>query len=503
MYTICRNRRFKIIYLKEGTDLADIYSVHEKNEMLDFDEMESLKHELDVLQDVLEHNHHIDKNLYLEFDVKRGLRDAAGKGVLTGLTEISDVVAYDLVDGNLVPCEGRLYYQGVNVVDFIKGLGDRRYGFEEATYLLIFGSLPTQKQLDDFIAANIEFQTLGARFTRDVVMKASNANIMNALQRCVLTLYTYDKNPDDISVRNVLRQSIELINKLPLLAVYSYMSYCHFRKDEALVIRNPKRDLSVSENILQMMRPDGKYTALEAKVLDVALILHADHGGGNNSTFTTHVVTSSGTDTYSSIAASIGSLKGFRHGGANLKVENMFKDLYKNIKNREDDAEVEEYLVKILSKKAFDKQGLIYGMGHAVYTLSDPREVVLKKYARELAIEKNRLKDFEFYERVERIAGRLIMEQKNVHKEVCANVDFYSGLVYSMLGIPEELFTPIFAIARISGWCAHRLEEIINTGKIIRPAYKYVGHHVPYVSIDERETAPKKKKARSKKDLQA
>jgi citrate synthase len=467
--------------------MADIYSVHEKNEMLDFNEMDNIRNEIEQLQDILDHNRRIDKNLYLEYDVKRGLRDASGKGVLTGLTEISDVVAFDLIDGNKVPCDGRLYYQGVNVVDFIKGLGDRRFGFEEATYLLIFGKLPTKSQLDSFIATCREFQNLGARFTRDVVMKASNANIMNALQRCVLTLYAYDNNPDDISARNVLRQSLELINKLPLLAVYSYMSYCHFRKDEALVIRNPKPELSVSENILQMLRPDGQFTPLEAKVLDVALILHADHGGGNNSTFTTHVVTSSGTDTYSSIAASIGSLKGFRHGGANLKVENMFRDLYANIKNREDEKEIKNYIQKILDKKAFDKQGLVYGMGHAVYTLSDPREVILKEYARQLAEEKGRLDDFNFYERVEKIAGKLIMEQKNVHKEVCANVDFYSGLVYSMMGIPEELYTPIFAISRISGWCAHRLEEILNAGKIVRPAYKYVGHHVAYVDIDKRK----------------
>lgn len=466
--------------------MADIYSINEHNEMLDFSEMDHIKEEIDSLQQILEGNHRIDKNLYLEYDVKRGLRDAAGKGVLTGLTEISDVVAYDLKDGNQIPCDGRLYYQGVNVVDFIKGLGNRRFGFEETTYLLIFGKLPTKSQLDEFIRVSREFQNLGARFTRDVVMKASNANIMNALQRCVLTLYTYDNNPDDISAKNVLRQSLELINKLPLIAVYSYMSYCHFRKDEALVIRNPKPELSVAENILQMLRPDGKFTELEAKVLDVALILHADHGGGNNSTFTTHVVTSSGTDTYSSIAASIGSLKGFRHGGANLKVQNMFADLYKNIKNREDEKEVKAYIQKILDKQVFDKQGLVYGMGHAVYTLSDPREVVLKEYAKKLAEEKDRLDDFNFYERVEKIAGKLIMQQKNVHKEVCANVDFYSGLVYSMMGIPEELYTPIFAIARISGWCAHRLEEILNAGKIVRPAYKYVGTHVPYVPINKR-----------------
>lgn len=467
--------------------MADMYAEHEKNEMLSFEEMDSFKKEMETLQEELNNNHRIDQNLYLEFDVKRGLRDVNGKGVLTGLTEISDVVAYDLVAGNKVPCDGRLYYQGINVVDLVNGLKDRRYGFEETTYLLIFGKLPNKTELEDFIKVSHEFHDLGGRFTRDVVMKASNANIMNALQRCVLTLYTYDSNPDDVSANNVLRQSLELINKLPLIAVYSYASYCHFRKDEALVIRKPKSELSVSENILQMLRPDGHFTELEAKVLDVALILHADHGGGNNSTFTTHVVTSSGTDTYSSMAASIGSLKGFRHGGANLKVQNMFANLYENIKNREDEAEIEEYLNKILNKKVFDKEGLIYGMGHAVYTLSDPRETILKEYARKLAEEKGRLDDFNFYNNVEKIAGRLIMEKRHVHKEVCANVDFYSGLVYSMLGIPEELFTPIFAIARISGWSAHRLEEILNAGKIVRPAYKYVGMHVDYVPMDKRK----------------
>ena len=458
----------------------------DKNEMLSWDELKDIGVDLKVLKDNLLNNHRIDQNLYLEYDVKRGLRDAAGKGVLTGLTEISDVVAYDFVEGTKVPCDGRLYYQGYNVVDLIEGLGDRKFGFEEITFLLLFGKLPTEKEFKQFLDICARLQDIGARFNRDVVMKASNGNIMNALQRCVLTLYTYDSDADNCSAENVLRQSMELINKLPLLAVYSYNSYCHFRKDEALIIRNPKNGLSVAENILQMLRPDGHYTELEAKVLDVALILHADHGGGNNSTFTTHVVTSSGTDTYSSMAASIGSLKGFRHGGANLKVQNMFRDLHANIKNIEDETEIEEYLQKILNKETFDHNGLIYGMGHAVYSLSDPREVVLKKYAYKLAEEKGFMDEFNFYDRVEKIAGRLIMQQKHVQKEVCANVDFYSGFVYTMMGIPEELFTPIFAISRISGWSAHRLEEIMNSNRIIRPAYKYVGHHRDYVGIEER-----------------
>ena len=456
------------------------------DEMSDAEYKEDILGQLMVLNGELLKNHRIDLDLYQKYDVKRGLRDSSGKGVLTGLTEISDVSAYKMVDGEKVPADGELYYQGYNVRDLIAGRGDNKYGFEEVAYLLLFGKLPNEKEQTAFVHLMGKMQELGNRFVRDVVMKASNENIMNAMQRCVLTLYTYDSKPDDVSPENVLRQSLELINKLPLIAVYSYQAYRHFRKNETLLIRNPKEGLSLAENILQMMRPDGSYTELEAKVLDTALILHADHGGGNNSTFTTHVVTSSGTDTYSSTSASIGSLKGPRHGGANLKVQNMFADIKENIKDWTDEAEIEEYLTKILDKKVFDKSGLIYGMGHAVYTLSDPREVILKEYARSLAIEKGRMDEFALYDRVERIAGRLIMAKHKTHKNVCANVDFYSGFVYTMLGIPEELFTPIFAIARMPGWCAHRLEEILNGNKIIRPAYMYVGKHVDYKSKEER-----------------
>ena len=458
----------------------------DKKEMLVVDDLGEIKNDVNILEKELLNNHHIDQNLYIEYDVKRGLRDSAGKGVLTGLTEISDVCAYDLVNGRTIPAEGSLYYQGVNVVDLVAGLKGRRFGFEEASYLLMFGKLPTKEQLERYIKVSEEFQTLSGRFVRDVVMKASNANIMNAMQRCVLTLYTYDDLPDDISSQNVLRQSLELINKLPLIAVYSYHSYMHFRKDATLMIRNPKHGLSLAENILLMLRDDGQYTELEAKVLDIALVLHAEHGGGNNSTFTTHVVTSSGTDTYSSMAASIGSLKGPRHGGANLKVQNMFADIKAHIKDWSNEEEIEEYLIKILDKEAFDHTGLIYGMGHAVYTLSDPREIILKDFAKKLAEEKGMMEEFSLYENVENIAGRLIMERRKLFKNVCANVDFYSGFVYTMLRIPEELFTPIFAIARTPGWCAHRLEELINANKIIRPAYKYVGEHIPYQSMDER-----------------
>lgn len=457
------------------------------NEMLNTDELGEIKDLVEILNSELLKNHRIDKDLYTKYDVKRGLRDSNGKGVLTGLTEVSDVSAYEIINDERVASDGRLYYQGYNVSELINGLEDRRFGFEEIVYLLLFGKLPNEKEFADFLVVMEKMQTLGNRFVRDVVMKASNANIMNAMQRCILTLYTYDSNPDDISPINVLRQSLELINKLPLIAVYSYSAYCHFRKEESLVMRNPQRGLSLAENILQMMRPDGKYTELEAKVLDIALILHAEHGGGNNSTFTTHVVTSSGTDTYSSISASIGSLKGPRHGGANLKVQNMFRDIKENVSDLYDEKELKNYLIKILNKEVFDRSGLIYGMGHAVYTLSDPREVILKEYARKLSEEKGKLDEFLFYERVEKLSAKLIMEKHTVHKNVCANVDFYSGMVYTMLGIPEELFTPIFAIARIPGWCAHRLEELLNGNKIIRPAYMYVGHHVDeYNKLEDR-----------------
>lgn len=457
-----------------------------ENEMLNLEEMGELKHAILELQEELMKNHRIDPNLYVEYDVKRGLRDSAGKGVLTGLTEVSDVNAYDLVNGRKIPAEGSLYYQGYNIYDLVKGLNGRKFGFEEIVYLLLFGHLPSEGELKKFMDVMFELETLSGRFVRDVVMKASNDNIMNSMQRCILTLYTYDSNPEDISAGNVLRQCLELIAKLPLIAVYSYHSYRHFRKDETLFIRNPEKGLSLAENILLMLRPDGKYTELEAKVLDIALILHAEHGGGNNSTFTTHVVTSSGTDTYSSMAASIGSLKGPRHGGANLKVQDMFEDIKAHINDWANEEEVEAYLRRILDKQAFDHSGLIYGMGHAVYTLSDPREVILKRFARKLAEEKGLCEEFALYELVERLAGRLIMEQRRMFKNVCANVDFYSGFVYTMLGIPKELFTPIFAIARIPGWSAHRLEELVNAGKIIRPAYKYVGCHTEFIPMEER-----------------
>ena len=456
------------------------------HEMLNLEEMGNLKDSMELLGEELMNGHRINPNLYVEYDVKRGLRDSAGKGVLTGLTEISDVTGYDLINGRKIPAHGRLYYQGYNVNDIVDGLKGRKFGFEETIYLLLFGRLPSDKDMEIFKNIMENFETLSGRFVRDVVMKASNGDIMNAMQRCILTLYTYDSKPEDISAENVLRQSIEMIAKLPLIAVYSYHSYRHFRRDETLFIRNPQKGLSLAENILLMLRPDGKYTELEAKVLDIALILHAEHGGGNNSTFTTHVVTSSGTDTYSAIAASIGSLKGPRHGGANLKAQGMFDDIKKSVKDWTDEDEIREHLRLILDKKAFDKTGLIYGMGHAVYTISDPREKILKSYAKQLASEKGLDEEFALYDRVERIAGEEIMTHRKMLKPVCANVDFYSGFVYTMLNIPEELFTPLFAIARITGWSAHRLEELLNAGKIIRPAYKYVGQHTEFHNRDDR-----------------
>ena len=425
--------------------------------------------------------------LYTQYDVKRGLRDLNGKGVLAGLTNISDVRATKIVNGEAVPAHGQLFYRGYNVEDLVRGFSkDNRFGFDEVTYLLLFNKLPNKEELESFSRLLNSYRSLPTSFVRDIIMKAPSKDMMNTLARSVLTLYSYDEKPDDISIPNVLRQALSLIAKMPLIAVYGYHAYRHYHENQNLIIRNPKPELSIAENILQMLHPDGDYTALEAKVLDVALILHADHGGGNNSTFTTHVVSSSGTDTYSAVAASLSSLKGPRHGGANLKVMEMFENIEENVTNWEDENELRTYLTKILDREAFDGTGLIYGMGHAVYTLSDPRCVILKEYAKKLSAEKHREKEFARYESVERIAGECIAKKRRLLKPVCANVDFYSGFVYTMLGLPKELYTPIFAISRISGWSAHRIEELVNEGKIIRPAYKYVGHHRPYVAIERR-----------------
>ena len=449
---------------------------------------ERLETEFDELVEECMSSSQIDLSLYQEYDVKRGLRDSTGKGVLTGLTEISDVTGYDIVGGVKEPADGRLYYQGYDVNSLVGNDMSKRFAFEETTYLLLFGELPTEAQLKVFIEVLGSLEELSGTFVRDVIMKAPSANLMNGLQKSVLTLYSYDASPDDISAPNVLRQSLQLIAKLPLISVYNYHAYRHFTYFDNLVIKPPVQGLSIAENILHMLRPDGKYTQLEARVLDAALVLHAEHGGGNNSTFTNHVVTSSGTDTYSAVAASIASLKGPRHGGANLKVQQMFKDLHENVCDIKDEDEIREYLKKILRKEAFDGSGLIYGMGHAVYTLSDPRAKILKDYAGRLAKAKGEEATVEFHLRtiVERIATELIMGRRHVLKPVCANVDFYSGFIYSILGIPEELFTPLFAISRISGWSAHRLEEVVNKGKIIRPAYKFVGIHKEFKEIGKR-----------------
>ena len=428
----------------------------------------------------------INPNLYQEYDVKRGLRESNGKGVLTGLTEISDVNGFTFREGRKVPVDGELFFQGYNILEMIRGFEGRRFNFEEATYLLLFGDLPDREQLEGFTEILAQYRVLPSKFVRDVIMKAPSANIMNGLQRSVLSLYSYDENPDDTSIPNVLRQSLTLIATMSMIAVYGYQAYQHYHNGKSLIIRYPDPELSTSENLLHMLRDDGRYTQLEAKVLDACLVIHAEHGGGNNSTFTTHVVSSTGTDTYSAVAASLGSLKGPRHGGANMKVQDMFADLKAHVADWTDEEKISRYLELVMNHQAFDYSGLIYGLGHAIYTVSDPRAVVLKSYAKALSAEKGMEKEFELYDTVERIASRMLSSRKQLSKPICCNVDFYSGFVYSMLGIPEQMYTPIFAIARISGWCAHRIEELVNDGKIIRPAYKYVGHHRPYRMLEDR-----------------
>ena len=428
----------------------------------------------------------IDKALYSKYDVKRGLRDSDGRGVLTGLTEISDVSGFRIEGNERIPIPGELFYQGYDIKELVKGFHGNRHGFEETIFLLLFGELPTQKQLDEFMELLGILRPLPENFNRDIIMKQPSRNIMNVLQRCVLTLYSYDDNPDDISVEHVLAQSLSLIARFPVIAAYGYQSYRHRFLDSSLIIHRPKPQLSTAENILRLLRSDPTFTDLEAQVLDICLVIHAEHGGGNNSSFTTHVISTTGTDTYSTVAGSLGSLKGPRHGGANLKVQQMMADLKENVKDLENDKEIRQYLTKILNKQAFDRAGLIYGMGHAIYTLSDPRAEILKEYARRLSEAEGYIKEFELYDRVERIAKELIKKHRDVQKPVCANVDFFSGFVYSVLKIPVELFTPIFAISRIAGWSAHRIEELVNNGKIIRPAYKYVGTHREYKPIEDR-----------------
>ena len=427
-----------------------------------------------------------DTELYAKYDVKRGLRDINGKGVVAGLTNISEIKASEIVDGKSVPAEGELYYRGYPIEELVGGcLKDGRFGFEEVAYLLLTGKLPTAKELDEFRKYLTSFYTLPKNFVRDIIMKSPSEDMMNTLIRSVLALFPYDAKANDTSIENVVRQCVMLTAVLPIFTVYSYAACNFYKKGESLIIHRPRTDLSTAENILYMLRPDCSYTELEARVLDLALILHAEHGGGNNSTFTTHVVTSSGTDTYSAVAAALCSLKGPKHGGANIKVVRMIKDMEKNINITNDD-EVRKYLEDLVDGKAFDRAGLIYGMGHAVYSISDPRAKIFKNFVQKLAKAKHRDKTFALYDKIERLAPEVIAEKRHIYKGVSANVDFYSGFVYDMLNIPTELYTPIFAVARIAGWSAHRIEELTNEGKIIRPAYKSVGEHRQYVPMKNR-----------------
>lgn len=432
---------------------------------------------------------YIEPEMYIKYDVKRGLRDLNGKGVVAGLTEISEINSFiDNPDGTRTPCDGELYYRGININDLVNGfLNDNRQGYEETVYLLLFGNLPNEEELKEFRALLTKYRSLPKNFVRDVLMKASGKDMMNVLARSVLTLYAYDDKADDTSIPNVLRQSLQLISEMPLLAVYAYRSYLYYEKKKSLIIRRPKAEYSTAENILYMLRKDGSFTPLEAQILDLALVLHAEHGGGNNSSFTTHVVTSSGTDTYSTIAASLGSLKGPRHGGANTKVVEMIDNIKKNLKDYTDEDEIKSYLTKILNKEAFDGKGLIYGMGHAVYALSDPRANIFKTFVEKLSKEKGLEKDFKLCALIERLAPEVIAKERKIYKGVSANIDFYSGFVYNMLGLPTELFTPIFAIARIAGWSAHRLEELLLNGKIIRPGYQHVCPRHEYIPMEKRK----------------
>ena len=443
--------------------------------------------EIQALTEKCVRNTRLEPSLYKQFDVKKGLRDLDGSGVLAGLTQISEINSFHIEKGQKVPCEGELYYRGIDIRDLTNGfLSEERYGFEECAYLLLFGKLPNRKQLEGFRRLLCDQRSLPKNFVRDVVMKAPSKDMMNTLSRSVLTLYSYDAHANNIELDNVLRQCLTLITVFPMLSVYGYQAYCHYQKGKSLYIHNPRPELSTAENILRMLRPDKEYTETEARVLDLALVLHMEHGGGNNSTFTTHVLSSSGTDTYSTIAAALGSLKGPKHGGANIKVVKMFSDLKKNVGDTTDPQEVSAYLKRLLNRHAFDKKGLIYGMGHAVYSISDPRAVIFKDFARKLAVEKDRERDFRLYELVAELAPQIIAQERHIYKGVSPNVDFYSGLVYKLLGLPIELYTPMFAIARIVGWSAHRLEELINTDKIIRPAYMNVKEQERYRPLRER-----------------
>ena len=460
-YKELRENIAKNFYSKYAQDLSELAKMASKNDI-------------------------INPKLYEKYDVKRGLRDVNGNGVVCGLTEISEIQAFKKdKDGTKHPTEGQLYYRGIEIRELVKGVSGRRFAFEEAAFLLLFGSLPTQHQLQRFCELLADFRFLPVAFVRDIIMKAPSRDMMNMLARCVLSLYSYDPKPDSVSRKNVLRQSLQLIAQFPLLAVYSQKAYAYYNSDASLFIHKPRPELSTAENILYMLRDDCKYTELEAEVLDLCLVLHAEHGGGNNSTFTTHVVTSSGTDTYSSVAASLGSLKGPKHGGANIKVCEMFDNIKENVPSYEK-GKLKDYVAKILDKEAYDHTGLVYGMGHAVYSLSDPRADTLKQFAEKLAAEKHMEKEYEMRGYVAQAAAELIAEKRRIYKGVAPNVDFYSGFVYDMLGLPRELYTPFFAVSRIAGWSAHRIEEITNGGKIIRPGYQAVAPRRKYVPIEQR-----------------
>ncbi len=447
----------------------------------------ALPEEVRKMAELCTRNGKIDPALYTTYNVKRGLRDLQGKGVLTGLTEISEISSSKMVDGAEVPWEGNLYYRGYNIKDLVNGfLADDRYGFEETAYLLLFGDLPSKDQLDEFHAILGKYRTLPVNFVNDMILKTPSPDMMNTLSRSVLTLYAYDDRANDTSIPNVLRQCLQLMALFPVLSVYGYQAYSHYIKKESLFIHKPLENLSTAENILHLLRPDGKYTQLEARILDLALVLQAEHGGGNNSTFTTHVVSSSGTDTYSVMAASLGSLKGPKHGGANIKVVQMLENIKENLSDWDDEDAIRNYLQKLLAGEAFDHSGLIYGMGHAVYSLSDPRADIFKSFVEQLSKAKGCEKEYALYAKIEKIAPEVISEKRKIYKGVSANVDFYSGFVYHMLDLPQELFTPIFAIARIAGWSAHRLEELVNEGKIIRPAYKAILPHRDYTDLQNR-----------------
>ena len=442
--------------------------------------------EVEALARLALSNSCIDPADYVKYDVKRGLRDLNGKGVVAGLTEISEIVAKKVVDGKELPCDGKLYYRGYDVEQLVGGtLHEKRFGFEEVAYLLLVGRLPTAAELQDFRGQLANYRSLPTNFVRDVVLKAPSQDIMNSLARSVLNLASYDDKADDTSLPNVMRQCLQMIAVFPLLSVYGYQAH-NYREGNSLYIHAPKPELSTAENLLALLRPDSSYSFWEAHVLDVCLMLHAEHGGGNNSTFTTHVVTSTGTDTYSCMAAALASLKGPKHGGANIKVIRMFEDMKEKVKDWKDEDEVKAYLQALLDKKAFDKAGLIYGMGHAVYSLSDPRANILRSFVEKLSKEKGRTEEYDLYSMVERLGPEVISGERKMYKGVSANVDFYSGFVYHMLDLPLELYTPIFAVARVAGWSAHRIEELINMGKIIRPAYQYVGHRGEYRPLAER-----------------